>query len=235
MNALLAIARRELRERVDDAYRVQLERLVPGVRAIGVKVPQLRALARELAKHHAIDLEAACALLDAACAGGAREEILLGTMLVARHRRAVANMPWSRVTRWLRAIDNWEVCDLLATSVAAPVVAARLELVDELVRVARAEGSWSRRFAAATAAALNQHGRTHAAEALRVCACLLADREPTVRKATGWAIREVAKRDEVMAFEFLRRHAGELSRTLAREASQKLAEPHRAIVLAASA
>src|SRR5215469_12718298 len=117
----IADARRRLAGHADAAYKAQLERLVPGVRAIGVRVPVLRALARELGAP--LDLDAACGFLDAACDDGGRELILLGTMLVARHRRQIPTLSWSRVAGWLAAIDNWETCDLLAMSVAAPVVA----------------------------------------------------------------------------------------------------------------
>ena len=223
-SAIVTVAevRRRLAAHVDVAYRAQLERLVPGVRALGVRVPVLRALARELRTEH----EPACAFLDAACADGSRELILLGTMLVARHRRAT----WPQLVRWLQAIDNWETCDLLAMSIAAPVVAARLVLVDELVAIARTGDVWQRRFAVATAAALDQRGRSHPAEALRVCAPVLADREPIVRKAVAWAIREASERDEALAFAFLREHAAELPRSVAREASVKLSPAHRAII-----
>jgi len=219
----IAEARRRLAAHVDPAYKRQLERLVPGVRALGVRVPILRALAREL---HT-DADAACAFLDAACADGCRELILLGTMRLARHRRALA---WPQLVRWLPAIDNWETCDLLAMSIAAAVVAARLELVDELVALARTGSVWQRRFAVATAAALDQGGRSHPAEALRVCEPVLADREPIVRKAVAWAIREASERDEALAFAFLRDHAHRLPRALAREASVKLSPAHRAII-----
>jgi 3-methyladenine DNA glycosylase AlkD len=237
----IAEARRRLAAHVDPAYKRQLERLVPGVRALGVRVPVLRALARELRA----DVDAACAFLDAACADGCRELILLGTMRVARHRGALA---WPQLVRWLSAespanagraaapkavrssIDNWETCDLLAMSIAAAVVAARLELVDELVALARTGSVWHRRFAVATAAALDQDGRSHPAEALRVCEPVLADREPIVRKAVAWAIREASERDEALAFAFLRDHAHRLPRALAREASVKLSPAHRAII-----
>lgn len=225
----IAHVRRQLAERADAAYKVQLEGLVPGVRAIGVRVPALRALARELGQ--GLDFDAACSFLDAACGDGGRELILLGTMLVARHRRDVPTLAWRRLARWLPAIDNWETCDLLAMTIAAPVVAARLELVDELVKLARAERMWERRFAVATAAALDQRGRSHPAEALRVCEPVLADPEPIVRKAVAWAIREASERDEAMVFAFLRAHARVLPRGVAREASVKLSPAHRAAIM----
>lgn len=226
----IAEVRRRLAADADAAYKAQLERLVPGVRAIGVRVPVLRTLARELGAQ--LDVDAACSFLDAACRDGGRELILLGTMLVARHRRQIPTLPWSRLVGWLAAIDNWETCDLLAMAIAAPVVAAHLELVDELVKLARAARMWERRFAVATAAALDQRGRSHPAEALRVCEPVLADPEPIVRKAVAWAIREASERDEAMVFAFLRAHARVLPRGVAREASVKLSPAHRAAIVA---
>lgn len=45
-----------------------------------------------------------------------------------------------------------------------------------------------------------------------------------IRKAIGWAIREISKRDPKTAFDFLKKHRGEMSGLSFREGSRKLPE-----------
>jgi len=226
---ILARIRSDLIEAVDPSYRDQIHTLVPGVRALGVRVPVIRAQVLALARAEpALGFEQVCALADALCRSGAREEHLFASFLLARFRKPLATLPWARIARWCQGIDNWETCDQLAMNVAAPRIAAEPALVVELLVFARERNPWRRRFALATAAALNQKGRAMPAEALRVCTELVRDAEPTVRKALGWALREASEADPDLVFAFLDRHRAVLHPTVLREGSEKLPESLRA-------
>ena len=107
------------------------------------------------------------------------------------------------MAKWVEAIDNWETCDQVAMNLAAPLVAANAARVGDLVEMTKSPNFWHRRFAVAATAALNQKGRSFPEATMRVCARLMDDAEPMVRKAVAWAIREASERDEAAAFEFL--------------------------------
>ena len=206
--------------------------MVPGATALGVPVPKLRALAAHLRRtHRALSLEGVADLVDALAASGVREELLVGVFWLTRYGKGLSALPWKRVARWLPALDNWETCDQLAMGVAAPVVAADVALVRELKRLTRAASEWQRRFALATACAMNQKGRAHVAETLSVCAPLLADPSPNVRKAVGWALREATKHDPEAVFAFLRSHRGPVHPSVLREGTAKLPARRRAVLL----
>jgi 3-methyladenine DNA glycosylase AlkD len=64
-------------------------------------------------------------------------------------------------------------------------------------------------------------------ETLQLCRLLLADREPTVRKALAWALKEASQKDETTVYEFLAAHRGQLAVSVLREASEKLTPAHR--------
>ncbi|MBL8693928.1 MAG: DNA alkylation repair protein [Planctomycetes bacterium] len=106
----------------DAAYRTQIERLVPGIRTHGVHVPALRATAKELKSE--TDAPTAAALLDLAAASGNRDELLACCFLLASFGKAARALPWTRIERWLQAVDNWETCDQLAMGLAAPALAS---------------------------------------------------------------------------------------------------------------
>jgi 3-methyladenine DNA glycosylase AlkD len=228
----LAELRRRLRTLADPTVKVKLGRLIPGAKALGVKIPDLRALVSEYHLAQRNDpIEKSAALLDQLCQSGCREEILFGIFVLARRRKEVEQLPWKRVDRWLSAVDNWETCDALAGEIAGAIVARDLGLVDQLVTLTRSSDFWRRRFAVATAARLNQQGRRLASATLRICEPLLDDRERMVQKAVGWAIREATKSDKKLVVEFLRRHKSRIPRALLSAASEKLAADERKALL----
>jgi 3-methyladenine DNA glycosylase AlkD len=208
----------EIEALADPAYRQNLERLVPGARMRGVRVPALRALAVALVKGpDAPGPDQLVALMDLACASGHREELLVATFALARSKKALAALDWEQLTGWLPAIDNWETCDQLATAVAAPLVAARPALAARLEALARSRRFWNRRFALATAVGLNQRGRQHPAVALRVLEQVAGDREPMVAKAIGWLLREVAQVDPAATAAFVSSQGARLPRAYQRQ------------------
>ncbi|MFN2499153.1 MAG: DNA alkylation repair protein [Pyrinomonadaceae bacterium] len=198
-------------------------RVVPGARVIGLSVPRLRALVAEFRRDH-LDLtfDSACELMDELCHDRWREEILFGIFLVGGFGKKVAGVAWERLESWTDALDNWETCDQLASNVSGGVVAGNLDLVDRLVALRRSDNPWKRRFVLATALELNHKGRAHPAETLRVCELFLADEEPTVRKALGWALKEASKNAATDVFEFLLTHRQHLPRSVLRDAAKKL-------------
>ncbi|MEZ4709143.1 MAG: DNA alkylation repair protein [Caldilineaceae bacterium] len=219
---------------IDPAYLANISQLVPTAWTIlGVRVPELRTLAAELNKTHktvgALDI---AAFLDVAFAARCREEVLVGIFWLTKKQRHLTDALWPHIDQWLEQIVDWEMCDQLATGVGAVIVARNLALVDDLAAWTQSDNEWRRRFPAALASALNQKGRAHAAETLRICAPLMQDPSPMVRKAVGWALREAGKADEAAVFHFLQRHRGTTPRGLLRESAQKLTPAHQAELLA---
>jgi 3-methyladenine DNA glycosylase AlkD len=175
---------------VDPAYRAQLARLVP-TRAplLGVRVPAIRALAKELDREHALSDEDAIALLHAVAKRKCREELLVGIFLVTRSKRRIARVTWDDIDTWGDAIENWEVCDQLAMGIARTLLDGK-EDIARLAKWATSPNSWRRRFAVATVATAPLAAR----DVELVLAKVAGDRDPMVKKAVTWARRELAKR-----------------------------------------
>ena len=167
---------------------------VPGARTNGASVPGLRDVARRAAgARGSVSFESACGVMDALCRAGDRESLLVGVFLVAKHQAAIKKMPWARLAPWLKAIDNWETCDQLSAAVVATVVNAQPSLAPRVIALTKSNDQWQRRVAVATAASLNQHGRSQPATTRAVCRALERDPEPKIRRAVKWARRELAK------------------------------------------
>lgn len=195
---------------------------------LGVRVPALRALAREMQQDYP-DLTAGdlCLLLDDAFADHGREEVLCLIFWLARRWRQLTVDTWRHLDGWLDEVADWEICDQLAMGIGAPIVNAHPELTDPLTDWTRADSEWRRRFTLATAAALNQKGRSNVDVALALARPLLNDPSPNVRKAVGWALREVSKQDPDAVYAFLRAHKADTHPAVLRQSAQKLPDSMR--------
>jgi 3-methyladenine DNA glycosylase AlkD len=223
----------QLTAAADPETQAKMQRAVPGARILGVSVPTIRQQVLDFRQAHPqLTLEETCALMDEFCQSRGREEMLFGIFLLGRFGKRVNSLSWSRLEPWLAALDNWEVCDQLASAVSGPLVAANLTLVDRLVELTASPNLWQRRFALATACELNHKGRAHPAETLRICLLLLGDREPMVRKAVGWALKEASKQRPEVVYAFLLEHHRQLHPSVLREAAEKLSDDQRATLLA---
>ena len=218
---------------IDPAYQTKIQELVPtGWTIHGVRVPQLRALATELRKiYKELSVEELVQLTDAAFAAKEREPVLVYLFWLATRKRNLPTALWPRIDQWVEQLADWEICDQLAMGVAAPIVAGALRLVDDLVEWTASPNPWRRRFTLATVAALNQKGRTHVTETLKVCAPLLNDPEVIVRKAVGWALREASNHDADAVYQFLVLHKEVIARGVLTEGSKKLKDEQRATLL----
>jgi 3-methyladenine DNA glycosylase AlkD len=223
---------RSIRAAGDERIRKDLMRVVPGATTVGVSVPRLRELVKEFkSAHPEMTVDSAADLMDELCGKRVREEILFGSFLLARFGKKVSSVSWERLRPWADSLDNWETCDQLASNVSGEVVAANPELVAELGLLAASANPWKRRFALATTVAMNHKGRSFSAETLRICRMLLSDSDPNVKKALGWALRELSSRAEPQVFEFLMKSTAEMPVGLLRQASQKLTAEHRETLL----
>lgn len=187
---------------------------------LGIRVPVLRRLAREL---QATSVEDAAALLRSEV----HEERLLALLLLVRaYQRGNAGTRQAVFDTYLahtRHIDNWDLVDASAEH----IVGAHLWEGDRalLDRLARSELLWERRIA--IMATFHFIKRGDFAGTLRIAEALLHDRHNLIHKAVGWILREVGKRDQEAEEAFLRAHARAMPRTMLRYAIERFPEPLR--------
>jgi len=184
----------QILKHADPDIHKKLLRTVPGAKTVGVAVPVLRDMAKSLRQDYPMTLEQACDLMDELCQSRVREEMLVGIFVLGGFGKKGAQIPWKRILLWVRALDNWETCDQLASNVVGAVVAAEL----------------------------NHKGRVHPAETFRICEPLVGDTEPTIRKALGWALKEASKYAPDQVFEFLQVHKSKMHSSALRDAVEKL-------------
>lgn len=188
---------------------------------IGVSVPDNRRVAR---RHLDAGLDDVRRLLQSPV----HEVRLCGLLIIveqykrgdAARRREIYDFYLTVTDR----INNWDLVDLSCQYIIGP------QLMDGgdrsvLVMLAASESMWRRRIAVVSTLWMVRCGETD--DAIGICTMLLGDREDLIRKACGWVLREVGKKDKGRLTAFLDRHAGDMSRTTLRYAIERFDRDER--------
>lgn len=196
------------------------------MQVLGVPVPALREVAKELAQSHkstpAAEVLAICRAL---IADGTMEGRQVAYELLERHKAAAAALTEDDIEGLRAGLDNWASVDSFAASVAGPAW-RRGQLSDaRVLGWARSPDRFVRRLALVCTVALNMRsrgGRGDVARTLQVCRGLVGDGDEFVVKALSWALRELIPHDPAALIAFIEQHEASLNRRVLREVRVKL-------------
>src|SRR5512135_1019546 len=154
---------------------------------LGIKVPPLRALAKQ---HVDAGLDTIVALLNSRY----HEERFLALLLLMqlyqraedKERSAAYNLYLGNTHR----INNWDLVDVSAPRIVGRHLQDRPRKI--LYRLARSPLLWERRIAIIATAWFI--GRNDFDDTLRIAEILVQDEHDLMHKAVGWMLREVGKR-----------------------------------------
>jgi 3-methyladenine DNA glycosylase AlkD len=226
--ATAANVKRELRALANRRHAAFLQRFFQtaqgqygeGDRFLGIRVPQLRAIAR---RFRALSNEQVLSLLRSPWH---EERLVALLLLVDRHQRGTESerhQIYRDYLRHTRYINNWDLVDLSAKHIVGP--RAGPANLDVLTDLARSTSVWRRRIA--VLATFPWIARDEFRPALLVANLLLGDPHDLIHKAVGWMLREVGKRSVVVEEAFLREHYPNMPRTMLRYAIERLPKARR--------
>lgn len=186
-----------------------------GDRFLGVRVPAVRALAREL---RGMPLAEMAALLDEPW----HEARLLGVVMLVdayergddRQRAAIFRLYLAKRAR----VNNWDLVDSSAGKIVGRHLLTRSR--ERLYRLAKSRSVWDRRIAIIATQEFIRAGEFDDTE--KLAELLLDDEHDLMHKAVGWMLREVGNRDRKRLERFLDRRAADMPRTMLRYAIEKL-------------
>ena len=191
-----------------------------GDRFLGIRVPQLRSLARrrrELAYEQVLDL----------LRSPWHEQRLFALLLLVEHHRRGSDAERESIYQAYLAhtahINNWDLVDSSAEHIVGPHIDPKK--LGVLVELARSESLWERRIA--MLATFHWIKKQEFTATLRIAKLLLNDSHDLIHKAVGWMLREVGKRDRGVEEAFLREHYRDMPRTMLRYAIERLPEARR--------
>lgn len=188
---------------------------------VGVKVPPLRAVARE---HRDIGLDE----IDKLLASPVHEHRSVGLIILTnRAKRAELGEARELYDFYLARTDrvnNWDLVDLSCRD----VVGGYLHMIHDpepLGLLATSDLIWDRRIAIVSTWCFTKSDNL--APCFAIAEQLLNDSEDLIHKAVGWMLREAGKRDEAALEVFLSEHAFRLPRTALRYSIERMPPERR--------
>ena len=196
-----------------------------GDRFLGIVVPAIRRLARQFRQLGLKDCER---LLDSPYND---ERLLSLLILVERYRTGDAGMKEKVYRLYLKkqcGVNNWNLVDTSAPH----IVGAHLLRRDRslLYELTQSRSLWDRRIAVLATFAFIR--ADDFADILKLTERLLADEHDLMRKACGWMLREVGKRNQAVLENFLRQLHRVMPRTMLRYAIERFPTVRRKVYLA---
>jgi 3-methyladenine DNA glycosylase AlkD len=187
---------------------------------IGVKVPEIRQVAKE---HVDISLKECGQFISSKI----HEERILGLLILiqkfAKADETEKSIIYKFYMRNIKHINNWDLVDLSAPHIAGAYLLKRSK--KDLYSLLKSKNLWERRIAIiATFYFIKQN---QFSDTLALSEKLLADKEDLMRKAVGWMLREIGKRDLKTEEAFLKEHYKTMPRTMLRYAIEKFPEAKR--------
>jgi 3-methyladenine DNA glycosylase AlkD len=202
---------------------------------LGVSLGPLHALAAGVKKgDKRPDHEAVWALVDTLWDEPVHERRMLAILLLEGWHRVLVPADIARLERWLRDAHTWAYVDEISVHLVGPLIAEDPSLEPILDRWAADDNFWVARAAMLARlypmrkGALDPHFERFAAHADP----LLESREFFLRKAIGWILREVSKRDPDRVARWLEPRMNRASGVTIREAVKYLPENRRDALLA---
>ena len=191
---------------------------------LGITVPQIRSVARihsemtlpEIeklitSKYHE---ERFCALVVLANQFKKSQDIL--------YRKKIYNFYVRKIREGY--VNNWDLIDVTGSQIAAHLLT--LDNPYEVLRkYTKSENLWLRRASIVFTFPFIREGDVGIT--LSIAEDLLHDSHDLIHKATGWALREVGKKDIFALRSFLNLHVQEMPRTMLRYAIEKLPTEER--------
>jgi len=187
---------------------------------IGVKVPELRKLAKE---YQEITVKEVKQLLKSAI----HEERLLALFILVR-KYSKGNETEKKRTYELylkntQFINNWDLVDGSAHHIIGAFLVDKSK--EPLYSLAKSKNLWERRISIISTFYFIKHDKH--AETLKISEILLTDEQDLIHKAVGWMLREIGKRHMPTVENFLRKHYKRMPRTMLRYAIEKFPEDKR--------
>jgi 3-methyladenine DNA glycosylase AlkD len=191
-----------------------------GDQFIGVRVPAVRAVAREFR-------DAPPGEVSRLLASPIHEERLLALLLMVQAFRR-ADQParrrlYEQYLAGTRYINSWDLVDLSAPAIVGGWLKERSRA--PLVKLARSSSLWERRIAILATHHFIKAGEFH--DTFRIADLLLEDPHDLIHKAVGWMLREVGNKDGAAERAFLKDRYRRMPRTMLRYAVEKFPERER--------
>lgn len=191
---------------------------------IGVRVPVIRQIAR---RHQLLPLTEIAKLTSSKI----HEVRLCGLVIITlQYKRAKGEATQKRLFDfYLKQIkkgrvNNWDLVDVTAPIMGGYLI-PRSDSMQLLKRLAKSKDLWQRRSAILFTFAYIR--KKELKPTITIVKMLINDKHDLIQKASGWALREVGKKNLPLLRSFLKENSSKMGRTSLRYAIEKLPNAER--------
>lgn len=199
----------------------------------GVGVPATRRAVKELLAAHALDRAQLIDAVETLWAEPVHERRLAAVLLLDGRQGLLDARDLPLIERLLRDSKTWALVDVIAASVAGPLIDRSAHPEETLDRWAVDEDFWIRRSALLAHLGPLRAGGGDFDRFGRYADAMLEDKEFFIRKAIGWVLRDTARRRPSLVYDWLAPRAHRASGVTVREAVKRLPEPEAERVMEA--
>lgn len=220
--SLQEVAKPEKKEILSSFFKTGKGEYGEGDIFIGVNVPDNRAVARKFAS-------ADDTVIKEMLSSEVHEHRLSALLsLVIRYKKARTGEEKGQIRDFYlqhtQHINNWDLVDLSAEYIVG-AECLRTNDYSVLFRLAESSDLWEQRIAIVSNLIPVRAGRFDTA--IKLVELLLHHPHDLIRKANGWILREIGKKDESALLAFLDKYAAAMPRTTLRYAIERLPQPVR--------
>lgn len=126
-----------------------------------------------------------------------------------------------------KLFNSWDLVDLTAPKILGVFLLNKDKEI--LKKFSNSKNLWEKRISIVSTHAFIKNEKS--SESLDICKRLLRDEEDLIKKAVGWTLREIGKKDKEMLKCFLIENYEEISRTTLRYAIEKFSNEERKFYL----
>jgi 3-methyladenine DNA glycosylase AlkD len=191
---------------------------------IGVRVPVIRQIARKYQQLSLVEIEKLTS-------SKLHEVRLCGLVIITmQYKRAKGEAVQKRLFDfYLKQIkkgrvNNWDLVDVTAPIMGGYLI-PRSDSMQLLKKLARSKDLWQRRSAILFTFAYIREKELK--PTITIVKMLLNDKHDLIQKASGWALREVGKKNVALLRSFLKDNSQKMGRTSLRYAIEKLSKAER--------
>lgn len=201
---------------------------------LGVRLPALRTTTRQLlGEHPRAELGERLELVEALWAAPVFELRAAAVQVLERSSSELSATDLALIERLVREAHTWALVDPLSTAVVGVVLQRDPAARDVLDRWIGDDDFWVRRAALLAHLPVLRLDRSRFPQFAAYADRVLDEREFFVRKAVGWVLREVGKRDPELVSDWLAARTQRAAGVTMREAVKYLPEADRERLMAA--
>jgi len=191
---------------------------------IGVRVPVIRQIAR---KYQLLSLSE----IEKLTSSKLHEVRLCGLVIITmQFKRAKGEIEQKRLFEFYlkqikkRRVNNWDLVDVTAPIMGEYLI-SKSDSMQLLKKLAKSKDLWQRRSAILFTFAYIR--KKELKPTITIVKILINDKHDLIQKASGWALREVGKKNLSLLRSFLKDNSQKMGRTCLRYAIEKLSKAER--------